>query len=210
MKSNKPSLSTLTGLALLFAACATTTFTSSWKAPDAQPLEFKPGDKVVAMVISDSRSLRRSGEANLADELDARGFKAIPGYTILRDGEEKDEATAKAAVEGAGAIAAVVLRPMGTEKEYTSITPAYYGGPYNSFWGGGYYGYGWGSPWGPSYYRTDTYVSIETVIYDLRRNKLLWGGQSRTMNPSDVESFVKELATAVSEELRKSNLIVRK
>jgi hypothetical protein len=210
MRSRRPSLSLLTCLALSFAGCATTTFTSSWKAPDAQPLEFKPGDKVVAMVISDSRSLRRSGEANLADELDARGFKAIPGYTILRDGEEKDEAAAKAAIEGAGAIAAVVLRPMGTEKEYTSISPAYYGGPYGSFWGGGYYGYGWGSPWGPSQVRTDTYVTIETLIYDLRRNKLVWGGRTRTMNPSDVESFVKELATAVAKELRSNGLVTGK
>lgn len=210
MRSRNPSLSLLSCAALLFTACATTTFTSKWSSPDAQPLEIKAGDKVVAMVIADDRSLRRSGEANLADELDSRGMKAIPGYTILRDGEEKDEAKARAAIEGAGAVAAVVLRPMGREKEYSAVTPAYYGGPYNSFWGGGYYGYGWGSPWGPSYYRSDTYVSIETVIYDLRRNKLLWGGQSRTMNPSDIESFLKELATAVSEELRKSNLIVRK
>src|SRR4029453_8791676 len=139
MRPSKRSLWTLTGLTLLFAGCATTTFTSSWKAPDAQPLHFEPGDKVVAMVISDSRSLRRSGEANLADELDAPGFKGIPGYTILPGGGEEE-----AAIEGAGAIAAVVLRPMGTEKEYTSISPAYYGGPYGSFWGGGYYGYGWG------------------------------------------------------------------
>ena len=57
---------------------------------------------------------------------------------------------------------------------------------------------------------TDTYVSIETVIYDLRQNKLVWAGQTKTMNPSDVESFVGELADAVSRELRASGMVARK
>lgn len=203
-------------LALLLAGCATTTFTSIWKAPDAKPLQFQAGDKVVAMVIAKSTSLRRSGEANLADELDKRGLQGVPAYTLLSDDEIKDEAKAKAAIEASGAVAAIVLRPQGQEQKVSS-TPAtyygsaYYGSPYyGGFWGGGYYGHGWGGVYDPGTIRTDTYVSIETVIYDLRQNKLVWAGQTKTMNPSDVESFVGELADAVSRELRASGLVAKK
>lgn len=216
MKVHKRTLLGAASLALLLAGCATTTFTSIWKAPDAKPMQLQAGDKVVAMVIAESTSLRRSGEANLADELDKRGLKGVPAYTLLSDDEIKDEAKAKAAIEASGAVAAIVLRPRGQEQKVSS-TPAtyygasYYGSPYyGGFWGGGYYGHGWGGVYDPGTIRTDTYVSIETVIYDLRQNKLVWAGQTKTMNPSDVESFVGELADAVSRELRASGLVAKK
>ena len=59
MKLHKQMTLGATSLTLLLAGCATTTFTSIWKAPDAQPLQFKAGDKVVAMVIADSTGMRR-------------------------------------------------------------------------------------------------------------------------------------------------------
>ena len=216
MKVPKRNFLGAASLALLLAGCATTTFTSIWKAPDAKPLHFQAGDKVVAMVLAKSTSLRRSGEANLADELDKRGLKGVPAYTLLSDDEIKDEAKAKAAIEASGAVSVIVLRPQGQEQKVSSTPPtyygpSYYGSPYyNGFWGGGYYGHGWSGAYDPGTIRTDTYVSIETVIYDLRQNKLVWAGQTKTMNPSDVESFVGELADAVSRELRASGMVARK
>ena len=38
--------------------------------------------------------------------------------------------------------------------------------------------------------RTNTIVTIETLIYSFRQNKLVWGAQSRTTNPRDVEKVV--------------------
>ena len=216
MKVHKRTLLGAASLALLLAGCATTTFTSIWKAPDAKPLQFQAGDKVVAMVIAESTSLRRSGEANLADELDKRGLKGVPAYTLLSDAEIKDEAKAKAAIEASGAVGVIALRPQGREQKVTSTPPTYYGPSYygssyyGGFWGGGYYSHGWGGVYDPGTIRTDTYVSIETVIYDLRQNKLVWAGQTKTLNPADVESFVVELADAVSRELRASGMVARK
>jgi hypothetical protein len=213
MQSYRRFLPAFAGAALLVGACATTSFTSSWKAPDAQPLSFKPGDKVVALVIAKNTALRRSGEANLADELNARGLQGIPAYTLVSDSDVTDEGKAKTAIDISGAVGVIALRPMGTEKEVSSTPSSYYGGAYygrpgyGGFWGGGYYGYGWGSPYE---IRTDTYVSIETLVYDLRQNKLVWAGQTRTMNPNDVEGFIKELAKAVSKELRANGLVTAK
>jgi len=202
-------------VSLWTAACATTTFTSSWKAPDARPLELAAGDKVVAIVMSDSTSLRRAGEANLADELDHRGLKGVPAYTLLSDQDVRDEAKARAAIEASGSVAVVAMRPLGSEQEVTSTPSTYVGGSYwgapyyGGFWGG-YYGHGWGGAWIPGEVRTDTYVLIETLVYDLRQNKLIWAGSTRTMNPSDVEGAVVELAAAVAQELRKSGLIAKR
>jgi hypothetical protein len=194
-------------LALALGACATTTFQSSWKAPDAAPLNKQKGDKVIALVIAKNDALRRAGEAHLASELDLRGDTGVPAYTIMSDADVQDEGKAQRVITTSGAKAIVVLRPQGTTQEVSS-TPGYYGSPYyNGMWGGGYWGYGWGGAYIPGDIRTDTYVHIETLIYDLEQNKLVWAGQSKTMNPANVEKGVHELATAVSKELQKSGLV---
>jgi hypothetical protein len=194
--------------ALAAGACASTSFTSTWTAPDAKALDLATGDRIVAMVISDQVSLRRSGEANLADVLDARGFKAVPAYTLIPDEEILDEAKAKARIDASNAVAVVVLRPLGTEKETTTTTTGgYYGAPYyGGFWGGGYYGHGWSGP-PMTTTRTDVHVTVETLIYDLRRNKLVWAGRSKTTNPDDIEAFMNDLANGVGSELRKAGLV---
>lgn len=57
--------------------------------------------------------------------------------------------------------------------------------------------------------RTDTVVSIETLIYSLNNDKLLWAGTSRTSNPEGLSSLVDEVADAVSSEVVKQGLIAR-
>jgi hypothetical protein len=84
----------------------------------------------------------------------------------------------------------------------------YWGAPnYATFWGGGYYGWGWGGVYDPGYMRTDTIVTVETLIYSLEQNKLVWAGQSQTTNPSKVGPFVQEMVTEVAGQLKKQGLI---
>jgi len=64
-----------------------------------------------------------------------------------------------------------------------------------------------GRPWGGTEIRTDTIVSVETLVYSLRQNKLVWAGQSQTTNPGKVDGFVREIATAAAQEMRKQGLI---
>ena len=200
----------LTSVALTIAACATTTFTSTWKAPDAQRLQWKPGEKVVALVVAKQSALRRSGEASLAAAIDRAGLQGVPAYSLETAGDFTNEGDAKRTIDASNAVGVVVLRPLGKEQQISSTPTGYYGSPYyGGFWGG-YYGYGWGGAWGAYEVRTDTYVSVETLIYDLRQNKLVWAGQSRTMNPSEVDRFVNELAKAVSGELQKAGLVAAK
>jgi hypothetical protein len=199
---------TLAGAATLaLAACASTSFNTSWKAPDAAPMSLKAGDKVVALVVSPNESTRRGAEASLAAELTKRGVQGVPAYSIIPTEEIRDKDKAKARVEAAGASAVVVMRVTGKEKELSSSPGGMYMGPYyGGFWGG-YYGYGWGGVYDPGYLRTDTIVSVETLVYDLRQDKLVWAGQSSTMNPSKAESFIKELVDESAKEMRKQGVL---
>ena len=193
-------------VAASLSACATTTFDSSWKAPDAQPMGSLAGQKVVAVAVTKNQATRRSAEDSLVSVLNARGAQGIPSYSIL--GDDTDEAKAKAAIEKSGAAAVVVMRPVAKEKEISSSPSSMYMGPmYGGYWGG-YYGYGWGGAWGGGVdIRTDTIVVVETLVYSMKQNKLVWAGQSRTTNPSKVDAFVKEVAAGAGKEMKKAGLL---
>jgi hypothetical protein len=186
-------------------ACATTTFQSTWKAPDAKPVELS-GQKVVAFVLTKNAASRRAAEDALAAEITAGGAQGVPSYTLIADAVAPDEAKAKAQVEGAGATGVVVMRPVDTSKEVVA-TSTYMGPSYGPYWGG-YYGYGWGGAWGGGVdVRTNTIVTVETLVYSLSQNKLIWAAQSNTTNPSKVDAFVRELATAARREMTKAGLL---
>ena len=187
--------------------CATTTFTSTWKAPDAQPVGPLKGKKVIAFVfIRNAPAARREAEDALARQISLNGAEGVAGYTLVGESQVGNEAQARAAVEKSGAVGVVVMRPLALDASTTSI-PAYTGPMYGPYWGG-YYGYGWGGAWamGPEI-RTDLIVTVETLVYSLQQNKLIWAGQSKTTNPSRVDAFVRELAVGVAKEMKKAGLL---
>jgi hypothetical protein len=195
----------IVGALAMTSACATTTYESTWKAPDAQPVVLS-GQKVVAFVLTKNAASRRAAEDALAREITAGGGQGVPSYTLVADTAAPDEARAKAQIEAAGATGVVVMRPVDTSKEVVA-TSTYMGPRYGPYWGG-YYGYGWGGAWGGGVdVVTNTIVTVETLVYSLPQNKLIWAGQSNTTNPAKVDAFVRELATAARREMTKAGLL---
>jgi hypothetical protein len=196
------------GAAVALVACAATTFNSVWKAPTAGPLNFK-GKKVAALVVSKEEGVRYGAEDALAREITAQGAVGIAAYTLIPRELTQDRDKAKEFLEKAGVAGVVAMRVVGKEKELSgSGSTVYWGTPYyGSFWGGGYYGWGWGGVYDPGYLRTDTIVSVETLVYSLDQDKLVWAGRSQTTNPSQVGDFIKELVIAAAKEMRKQGLI---
>lgn len=194
-------------LAVTLAGCATTSFVSTWKAPDAGPVTLE-GKRVAAMVVSPNDGTRRSAEDALAREITARGATGVPAYTLVDSRNFKDEAAARAALQKSNIDGVVVMRAVGSDTEVTYTPGMWTAGPmYGRFWGGGYWGYGWGAAYDPGYLRTDKIVNVETLAYTMTDDKLIWASMSRTTNPANVDSFVRELATAVANEMRKEGVL---
>lgn len=192
--------------ALSLPACASTQLVTSWKAPDVQSLSFQRGDKVLAMVVSSEESSRRGSETDLARELSQRGLAGVPAYMVIPTDAIQKKDVAKSLVEASGAVGVVVMRVTGKDKQL-SVDPGMYTGPYyGGFWGG-YYSFGWGMAYTPGTVRTETIVSVETLVYDLRQDKLVWAGQSQTTNPSRVDALVKDVVAVAAAEIRKQGLI---
>ena len=190
-------------LVLGSAVAAKTKFQSVWKAPEAGGVSFS-GQKIAALVIVRDESLRVSGEEALARELTARGMQGVPSYRIVPKEELQNADKARGWYERAGVRGVVVLRVVNDEKRRT-YTPSTWSSPYyTSFWG--YYGYGWGAVYDPGSVRDDRIVSLETLIYSLSKNGLMWAGVSETENPKEPAKTVAEVVKAAVNEMHKQGL----
>jgi hypothetical protein len=120
--------------------------------------------------------------------------------------ELKNTESAKGWFERAKVEGVVALRPVRAEKgrEYTAVV--WSSGYYPSFWG--YYGYGWSSAYAtPIGSRETTTITVETLVYDLTRDRLVWAATSETRDPKNLQDFVKDLVKGAVSEMRKMKLV---
>jgi hypothetical protein len=193
------------GAAVLgLGACSSTTFTSTWKAPGIGGVT-PVGKTVAAVFVTRDEGKRRAAEDAMARDLTERGAHGVAGYTIVPESARGDADKARALLKDAGVNAVVISRLVGkdTQINYTPGTtfPAYYGGF------GPYWNRGWGAAYEPGYLTTDTYVSVETTLYSLPQDKLLWASTSRTANPSNIDALVNEVADATAKEMKKQGFL---
>jgi hypothetical protein len=200
-RRNLTKAAVLAAVAAALTACASTSLQSTWKNPAAAPLNLK-GKKVVALVVIDEEALRYTAEDEAAREITAHGGVGVPAYTLLPQAQIRDKERARAIFAKEGIEAVVVVRPVAKEKE---ISGSFWSNPgYSSFWGPGFWGGGFG---GDGYLRTDTILIVETLVYSLQQNQLVWASQSQTMNPTQVGSFMRELSKTLGTEMEKQGLL---
>jgi hypothetical protein len=183
---------------------AGTKFKSTWKPPDAVPTSFR-GQKVAALVMMKDVRTRNGVEDELAIELRSRGILGIAAHTLLPAEDTMDKEQVRSHFEQAGVVGAVVLRAVDKQTEVTDSGASYFVTNYFTFYG--YYGAGWHGIYDPGHVTMDSFFTIETLIYDVKNDKLLWAGLSQTKNPKRVDSFMKDLASAVADQLKKEGLV---
>ena len=72
----------------------------------------------------------------------------------------------------------------------------------------GYYGYSVGHLYDPGYYTEDVIYFIEFTLYDVKTEKLLWAGQTKTVNFSSAEKEIKKMASLVVNEIMLKKVLV--
>ena len=199
-------LTTLT-LAMCLTAVATlpaaVKFTSTFKSLDAGSTNFV-GKKVAALVISNDLGVRVPAEEAMVRELNARGIQGIATYKIVPKEEMTRAESAKPWFDKYGVEGVVVIRPVSAERR-TSYTSGFWTSPnYGSFWS--YYGYGWGSVYIPGSAQRETAVVLETTIYSVTRNQLLWAAVTESATSRNLQAFIEELSKETVKEMQKQGL----
>ena len=191
--------------------CSSTYFVSTWTDPGLEDPVCLTGKKVAAFLLSKQASTRRVVEDVLAGEFTANGAEGIPGYTLMSADEALDQEWVIERLNAEGIEGVVIMRVIGkeTETRYVPGTTYYgsrYGSPYYSSMSG-YWGPSWSVVHEPGYLETDLIVSVETLVYAVKEDRLLWTGVSETMNPNHVQSMIIELSAAATAEMKKTGLL---
>src|ERR1700741_4321152 len=97
------------GAALCLSPCGSTTFTSTWRAPDAQRVD-PAGKGIAALVIYGDKKRRRDAEVYLAHELTIRGARGVAAYTLIGLDGYPSVDYARARFKEAGVEGVVIMR----------------------------------------------------------------------------------------------------
>lgn len=205
-ESPRGAVRTMATAALLWAAaCSTTTFTSTWKAPEAESLN-PAGHKVAAVFITTDESSRRVAEDTLVRKLEERGAEGVATYTLIPSNELQNMEEVHARLAQAGVEGIVTMRVIDESERVHVVydTPPTFAPYYWHF--SGYWRYGWSAPYVPEVH-TDKVLRIETLVYSLKRDALLWAGTSRTVDPENIDKLVSEVADTAARLMQKQGLL---
>ena len=197
---------TTVALAAVLVASQSNDFISTWKAPGAEATSFA-GRKVAAVLIVDDHDLRVSGEEALAREISARGPTGVPAYRIIPKEELTNKDAAKGWFERAGVEGLVILRLVKTDKEKVYSSAIWSSGYYNYAWD--YWGTGWATVTPIGKGRIETTITVETMLFDLKKGTPIWAAASRTTEPKDVQRYIKRLASDVVKQLQEAGLMAK-
>jgi len=196
-------LTSVLALTLAVAACSSTTVTEQWSDPE-QKTAF---NNLLVLSLNHNDTRRRVFESGFIEELDKRGVESTASYELLPEKKDLSKEAIKAAVAGTAIDAVLVMRQVKIKKEDRYVPPRYdyVGDPfYGSFYG--YYGH-FSTVYTPGYITEDTTVHLETNLYRVDGEKLVWSGKTETFNPKNTDALISELAKTILGELSKSNLI---
>jgi len=183
----------------IFPVLAGTKVVQKWVSPEVAKYQF---DHVLTICIIKDPETRQMVEDAMAGR--ARKGNAVPSYSILQEADLRDKEQAKAKILKMGFDGAVVMRPLRVEDKVHYV-PGSYPPHYGSFWG--YYGWAWPNLYAPDYVYTDKVVQVETVIFSIKDDKLLWTTVSETTNPESARDVVLDIAKAIGKEAQKRGLV---
>ena len=200
---------------ILLASCANTKISQSWVEPENK----KSYHDLLIIGIAESEQNRRAYESHFVEELASRGIEAEASYKLIKSDEKIDRDTVAKAIQGLGIDGVIVPHLVAVDEEtiYRPSTGYMYGGAYGVGYGGGYYG-GLYSYYphvnsyvhNPGYYTTHETYTLETNLYDVESEELVWSARSRSFAPESVQEVIVDLTKLLIQDLEDKNLIKKK
>lgn len=205
----------LTGLTMV--ACSGSNMTGSWTNTD-----FKgPIKKVYVVGISKSEMNRRIFEDAFSNQFFKENVSSEASYRDITFVNEvsKDLLAKKMAENGCDSVVLTRLIGQRTETVTTPVfDPIYSPGPYYGGYGRynrpGHYG-SWGNYFGhpynyfyePTITTERVIVTVESVMYDLKTEQLIWSAQYETAIEGSIDKMIDKYVKQVTKDLKGKKLI---
>jgi hypothetical protein len=192
----------LVAVSVLFTSCVSSTNTSivrSWKDPTAKPIEFK---KVMFFYLEKDRTVRGFAEEEFVRKV--KGTTVIPSLALFAEVKPDEAGKIKDRLKSQGFDGGILMRIAHVDEvtlQKEGSLPSFQ----TTF--GGYFGYWNYVPGYPGKVEKERTIRVETVVYALDEDKLVWAGISETENPEGIKDLVAEVIDAVAKNLREKGLL---
>ncbi len=203
-------LQTIYTMAAIFSivaitSCSSTKLTSVWMDQQKTGIAF---NDILVIGIAEEEHNRRLFEEELAAQLNAAGVESEVSYKILPQGTNITRDTVAAAIEGKNIDAVIVTHLVSVDEETVyrqnmNYRPTY--GYYNDLYS--YYPHVHTYVHSPGYYTTHEVVRLETNLYEVKTEDLVWSAQSRSFAPESAKEVIDDLIKLVIKDLKEKELV---
>ena len=173
----------------------------TWSNPEQQKDSTKLFQKILFVAFVKDAAARRIAEDKLVHEVKGRG---VASYSYLgNENVNEDKSLLSERLKRDGFDGIVVMRMITINKTGVN-TPGTFPSYYNSW-------YGYYSSTSPAFndpsYATSNIYNIETNVYSLAEDKLLWSGVTSAVNISDTHKMVDKVIASVKERMKSEGFI---
>ena len=189
---------------LIISSCASTKIVESWKEPGKQITMDKLKKVLVVAMFKDETSNRKAEDQMVKFLKD----KGIQSYNYLNKNFDKSKVeTIQNKIKKDGFDAAVTMRLIDVDKEtiYQRNGVNRFPNNYRDF--SSYYYESAISYYNPDNYITTKTYTIETNIYSITENKIIWSALTETSDPKGVNKMTEDVTQAVYKQMIKDRLI---
>jgi len=160
-------------------------------------------ENLLVLSLNQSNKSRRIVENGFLLELKKRNIQAQASYNLLPNYEDLSKESVKAAISGSSVDGVLVMRPVKITKEDRNVREQSDGTRYDTF-----YAYvGEYRPAYDSYSITDTTVHMETNLYVVKDEQLVWTGKTESFNPTDVKELIAEMVIKILDQVSKTGFL---
>lgn len=193
-------------LALALTGCGTSAvIEKTWRDPNAT-VDMSSLNKVLVVALLKNDTYRHSAEDEMVSLLKGKG---VASYNYLtKDVKEAQEPAMREKLKNEGFDGIVTLRLADVAKDVQYVPGTYSTYPpyYGRFWS--YYWWSYRSFYEPGYYETTKTYTVEVNVYSLKRDKLIWSGVTKSVDPDGIDKLMHAVSKAVYKKMKEENFIV--
>jgi malate synthase len=189
---------------IISASCTSTKITSSWREPD-KAVAVSTLNKVLVVALFKDETSRHKAEDQMAGYLNGKG---VVSYNYLKESfDKKNEDALREKIKKDGFDGAVTMRLVDVDKEkiYTPGNTSLYPSYYRNFSGYYYRSYSFFSD--PGYYSTTKTYTVETNVYSIKEDKIIWSALTKTSDPDGLQKMTEEVTKVVYKKMVKEGFI---
>jgi hypothetical protein len=207
----KKNLFVLFMITVLIGAC-TSTKESSGVWVNKEKIKGKTFNKLFIVVMTADPEARATVENDLARVATSRGHPVVKSIDVIPTDMKdpkmptKDEVVAKVKESGCDGVFVATVLKKEEDIRYTPGTTAYSVAPYQTYYPG-YYTYWYPSVSTPSYYDTEKTYFMQSNLYDVASEEIMWSVQSKIFSPSSLKKFSQAYTSTLVKQLEKEKLI---